>query len=90
MPGVARVLGKTGLAVGLGLVLVGPTVQGADAILPPAKASAGHHAVPAKAPKSKAPKSKTPKSKASRSRARHRHHRAAKRGFGSRILLVRD
>jgi hypothetical protein len=67
MPGVARVLGKTGLAVGLGLVLVGPTVQAAEAILPPAKAAAGHHAVPAK----------PPKSKASRSKAKHRHHRAA-------------
>ncbi len=49
MPGVARGLGKAGLAIGLGLVLIGPAAQGADAILPaPGKTASGHEIVPAK------------------------------------------
>jgi hypothetical protein len=48
MPGVARGLGKAGLAIGLGLVLIGPTMQGADAILPaPGKTASGRELGPA-------------------------------------------
>ena len=81
MPGVARGLGKAGLAIGLGLVLIGPTAQGADAILPaPGQTASGHQIVPAKAAASKANnKAKTrgrhrPKSKAT---AKHKRRPSA-------------
>lgn len=75
MPGVARVLGKTGLAVGLGLVLIGPTVQGADAILPaPGKTAAGHE-TDAKTTPAKA----SSKSKSKSRKVRHRPRSAASR-----------
>jgi len=81
MPGVARVLGKTGLAVGLGLVLIGPTVQGADAILPaPGKTAAGHE-IDAKTTPAKA----TSKSKASsKSKARQKKTRQKPRSAATR------
>ncbi len=78
MPGVARVLGKTGIAVGLGLVLIGPMVQGADAILPaPGKIAAGRHAVPSKTKNASA--RKTPAK--NKSKARHKPRPASTRQF---------
>jgi hypothetical protein len=77
MPGVARGLGKAGLAIGLGLVLIGPTVQGADAILPaPGKTASGHETVSAKtaAPQVKA-KAKTTSKHKSKSKATAKHKR---------------
>jgi hypothetical protein len=81
MPGVARVLGKTGVVVGLGLVLIGPTVQGADAILPPpGTTAAGHEIIPekatGKAPAKVAGQAKKAKSKA---KAKHRQRTATAR-----------
>jgi hypothetical protein len=50
MPGVARVLGKAGVVVGLGLVLIGPTAPGADAVLPaPGITAAGYKIISEKA-----------------------------------------
>jgi len=70
MPGVARGLGKAGLALGLGLVLIGPTIQGADAILPaPGKTSAGRGALPAK---TTAPQAKSTAKARSRPKAKSR------------------
>jgi hypothetical protein len=67
MPGVTRGLGKAGLAIGLGLVLIGPTIQGADAILPaPGKTASGREIGPATktAPKANSQAKTTSKSKA--------------------------
>ncbi len=73
MPGVARVLGKTGVVVGLGLVLIGPNVQGADAILPaPGTIASGHKAIPQKTA-GKAPAKTTSKAKKARHKAKARH-----------------
>jgi hypothetical protein len=86
MPGVARVLGKTGIAVGLGLVLIGPSVQSADAILPaPGKTAVGHETgsrgTPAKASaKVKASvKAKSGARGRAKSKARHKPRSAAAR-----------
>src|SRR5579863_2819433 len=74
MPGVARGLGKAGVAIGLGLVLIGPSAQGADAILPaPGTTAVGAHAVPeVTAPKVKT-KAKTRSKQKSRSKAAAKH-----------------
>ncbi|HET7018210.1 MAG TPA: hypothetical protein VFI65_30105 [Streptosporangiaceae bacterium] len=79
MPGVAGVLGKTGLVVGLGLVLIGPTVQGADAILPaPGKTAAGHETDAKTTPAKASSRSKaSSKSKANR-KARHKPRAASR------------
>lgn len=62
MPGVPRGLGKASLAIGLGLVLIGPTIQGADAILPaPGKTASGQEIGPATTSATKAKsQAKTP------------------------------
>lgn len=73
MPGVVRVLGKTGIVVGLGLVLVGPTVQGADAILPaPGKTAAGYKVIPEKTT-GKTPAKATSKAKKTMGEAKAKH-----------------
>jgi hypothetical protein len=85
MPGVARGLGKAGLAIGLGLVLIGPAAQGADAILPaPGKTASGQEIGPAKTAspqvktKAKTRSKHKPKSKAT---AKHKRHPSAARQF---------
>jgi hypothetical protein len=74
MPGVARGFGKAGLVIGLGLVLIGPTIQGADAILPaPGKTSSGQEIGPARttAPQAKSTAKTRNKHKAKSTRKPH-------------------
>lgn len=80
MPGVARVLRRTGLAVGLGLVLIVPTVHGADAILPAPGKTAGHEADAKPAPAKASSKSTTRPKPKSGSRVRHKPQAASRQG----------
>jgi hypothetical protein len=85
MPGVARGLGKAGLAIGLGFALIGPAAQGADAILPaPGQTASGYQIVPAKtvAPQSKSKaKTRSEHNSKSKATARHKRHPSAARQF---------